>query len=71
MQLPTIRDPIARDRFRAAVRGYSLDPDNPWIGGCVDSQHWRQLLECSGVEIDGAKVLEFGCYVGETCNAMG
>jgi 2-polyprenyl-3-methyl-5-hydroxy-6-metoxy-1,4-benzoquinol methylase len=71
VQQPNLRDPIAQDQFRAAVRGYSLDPDNPWVGGCVDSQHWRQLLECSGVAIAGAKVLEFGCYVGATCIALG
>ena len=68
MQSLPMRDPQARERFRSAARGFSLDPDNLWLGGYVDYEwhHARHVLECSGIEIAGAKVIEFGCNIGAT-----
>jgi SAM-dependent methyltransferase len=68
MQAPTICDFAAREQFRLAARRLSLDPDNAWIGGYVDYEwrYGRHVLECAGVTLSGARVLEFGCNVGAT-----
>jgi len=68
VQAPTVCNPDARERFRSTARRYSLDPDNPWLGGYVDYEwrHGRHVLECSGITIARARALEFGCNIGAT-----
>jgi SAM-dependent methyltransferase len=63
-------------RFRALAIERRLDPGNRWIGGSVDHA-WdrnRPVFERFDVPVTGAKVLEFGCYMGGTAillEAMG
>jgi SAM-dependent methyltransferase len=63
-------------RFRVLAIERGLDPGNRWIGGSVDHA-WdrnRPVFERFDVPIAGAKVLEFGCYMGGTAillEAMG
>ena len=63
-------------RFRALAIERRLDPGNRWIGGSVDhawDRNWP-VFERFDVPVTGAKVLEFGCYMGGTAillEAMG
>jgi ubiquinone/menaquinone biosynthesis C-methylase UbiE len=71
-----IVNPEADLRFRALAIERRLDPGNRWIGGSVDHA-WdrnRPVFERFDVPVTGAKVLEFGCYMGGTAillEAMG
>jgi ubiquinone/menaquinone biosynthesis C-methylase UbiE len=53
-----------------------LDPANRWVGGYVDYEfdHLKALLEAYGLDLAGARVLEFGCNVGASaiiCATLG
>ncbi len=55
-------------RFCALASRCGLNPDNRWIGGSV-RQAWersRHVYEQLPVPLAGARLLEFGCYVGGT-----
>jgi 2-polyprenyl-3-methyl-5-hydroxy-6-metoxy-1,4-benzoquinol methylase len=55
-------------RFRALAVKQGLNPDDRWIGGSVDHAWERNglVFEHFGVPVSGARVLEFGCFVGGT-----
>jgi ubiquinone/menaquinone biosynthesis C-methylase UbiE len=65
---PKIMSTEADQRFRALATERRLDPDNRWIGGSVDHAWDRNhsVFEHFGVAIQGANILEFGCYMGGT-----
>lgn len=52
--------------FDALARSMGLDPANRWVGGYVDYEwdHLRRIMETLPVDLQGLKVLEFGCNVG-------
>ena len=64
------READARFRALAADRGLRLE--NRWVGGAVEHA-WRQtrhVFEHFGVPIEGASVLELGCYMGGTATVL-
>jgi len=69
---PSVVSKEADARFRAlaAARGFRLE--NRWVGGAVEHA-WRQtrhVFEHFGLPIEGARVLELGCYMGGTATVL-
>lgn len=63
---PKILNQAAWSQFRALATGMGLDPDDPWIGGYVSYEwtHARYFFEAYARDLEGQRVLEFGCNVG-------
>lgn len=63
---PAVVSTTLQEAFEAKARGLGLNPSDPWIGGYVDYEwhHLRYIVEALPDQLDGMKILEFGCNVG-------
>lgn len=63
---PVITDSAADQRFRQQAKALGLDPDSKWVGGYVPvaAREIRHLLAAYAGEIEGQRLLEFGCNYG-------
>jgi 2-polyprenyl-3-methyl-5-hydroxy-6-metoxy-1,4-benzoquinol methylase len=68
IQIPTIVDYEADQRFKSIATRLNLNPDSPWVGGYVEYEweHGRFFFQRPECEFANASILEFGCNVGAT-----
>src|SRR5438067_5154515 len=76
VKAPPIVSTASQRAFELEARRMGLDPANPWIGGYVDYEwrHLRHIADALPVELNGIKLIEFGCNVGASAilfSAMG
>jgi SAM-dependent methyltransferase len=65
-QAPKIVNQASWAKFRTLAKEMGRDPDDPWVGGYVAYEwtHSRHFFESYTPQLDGKRVLEFGCNVG-------
>lgn len=63
---PTVSSALMHKAFELQARRLGLRPSDRWVGGYVDYEwdHVRHVVGALPRQLDGLKVLEFGCNVG-------
>jgi SAM-dependent methyltransferase len=65
---PTVSSALMHEAFEVQARRLGLRPSDRWVGGYVDYEwdHVRHVVAALPRQVEGLKVLEFGCNVGAT-----